>query len=140
VTKDTVLLSVKVKCRFVNKLLKNNVLIFNENELPVVTKAFLQAFNSMEEFDLTEMIKKITNDDEFLTKMIKLGGCLIVFNVPRNELFHSLNIVAYMVEFPNCRKQDCENILKWLDLSFPKNLLEKAQLIKSKNILEKLTN
>lgn len=127
-TKDTVLLSVKVKCRFVNKLLKNNILIFNENELPVITKRFHKAFNTMGNFGVTEMIEKVTCNDEFLTKMIRLGGCLIAFNVPRNELFHSLNIVAYMIGFPDCRSQDSKNILEWINHCFPKNILEKALL------------
>lgn len=126
--KDTIILSTKIKIRYLNKLLKNNVFTFNEHEIPVVTKAFLQAFNSMEEFSITGMIEKVTNGDEFLTKMVKMGGCLIAFNVPRSELFHSLNIIAYMIEFPNCRSQDCENILEWIDRCFLKNILEKKLL------------
>jgi len=131
IIKDTITLSKNTQIRYVNKLLKNNVFIFNEYETPVVTKAFLQVFNSMEDFDLTEMIKKATCNDEFLTKMVRLGGCLIAFNVPRSELFHSLNIVAYMIGFPNCSNLGSKNILEWIDRCFPPNIIKKALLLKS---------
>ena len=125
-TKDTVLLSKKIQYKIIDKLWKNNVFTTNENGNLVLTKRFHKTFNTMEDFGLTEMIKKTTCSDEFLTKMIRLGGCLIAFNVPRNELFHSLNIVANTIDFPNYRKQDSKNILEWINHCFPKNLLEKA--------------
>ena len=126
--RDTITLSTKIKIRYVNKLLKNNVLIFNENELPAITKRFHKAFNTMNGFGITGMIEKITCNNEYLTNLIKLGGCLIVFNVPKSEIFHSLNILTYMIGFPNCRSQDCNKILEWLDHCFPKDIIKLALL------------
>jgi len=124
--KDTITLSLFDKKRYLEKLIKKNVFTFNEDETPVVTKTFLQTFNSMNTFGLTKMIEKVTYNDEFLTKMVRLGGCLIVFNVPRNDLFHSLNIVAYTIDVANIRNQDSKNILKWIDHCFPPNFIKKA--------------
>jgi len=124
--KDTITLSEKIQFRYIDKLWKNNVFTTNENGDLVLTKRFHKTFNTMEDFDLTGMIEKITNSNQFLTKMVRLGGCLIAFNVPRNELFHSLNIVSNTIDFPNIRNQDCNRILAWLDHCFPPNLLEKA--------------
>lgn len=123
--KDTILLPLKIKCRYVNELLENNVFTFNENDQIVITKKFHNAFNTMNGFGITGMIEKITCNNEYLTNLIKLGGCLIVFNVPKSEIFHSLNILTYMIGFPNCRSQDCNKILEWIDRCFLKNILKK---------------
>jgi len=87
------------------------------------------------------MIKQETHNDDFLSNMIRLGGCLIVFGIKNDELFHSLNIIAISMNHPQCKSEDYKKILEWIDYCFPFNEVNKfdegkVQLQKSLNILD----
>ena len=138
---ETFNLPEKIKNEYFKKLFDNHISTINQDGIPCLNKFFLKAFSSMEKNDFAEIIKKTAHNDEFLTTMIKLGGCLTMFGIRKDELFHTLNIVAFFMNFPQCRFEDCEKILGWINYCFPFNEVNKidevkVQLQKSLDILD----
>jgi len=138
---ETFNLPESIKNEYVKRLLKNHILTKNKDGIPTITKFFHMAFNSMEKSNFAETIKQAAHNDDFLSNMIRLGGCLIVFGIKNDELFHSLNIIAISMNRPQCRSEDCKKILGWIDYCFPFDKVKdmkkgKKELQKSLNVLD----
>lgn len=108
-----------IKNEYVERLIKNHILTKNKKGIPILTKFFHGAFNSMEKSNFAEMIKQEAHNDDSLSNMIRLGGCLAMFGIKKDELFHSLNIISFSMNHPQCRVEDCERILGWIYYCFP---------------------
>ncbi len=135
---DTQNLPIEIVREYIQKLLEKHILTKNENGDEAVNVFFLKAFTSQEKIGMVKQIKREAPNNDFLSTMIRLGMCLIMFGIKRDELFHSLNIVAISMKLPQCRSNDCERILGWIDYFAPDVIhdKEKMKLQKKLDVLD----
>lgn len=135
-TTETPDLPDQLKFYYRNKLEKYHVIKETDNGMEV-SSLFLKAFNTQENTDLVKDILAECKDEK-LSYAIRMGGCLRMFGIERDDLFHCLNLMLWEIDGGIHRKSDSIKLLKWIDHVFNPTEMKEMSII-FQSTLDKLS-
>ena len=121
-TKD---LEPAIRERYIENMRKICILTKQDNDL-VITGPYLKAINSFNKKVLNQQIKdEIQNDD--LERIIAMCDCFLLFdwNIERKDLFHSVNILSWMMNKAQIENCHYEKVFGWIDYLHSKPISSK---------------
>ena len=115
---NTIDLPIKIQLKYIKTMMDLHILTINQENKPCVTPFYHKTFEFLQKNGLDQYIKSEIQDNE-LANTVMIGGCLLLFGVQKQDLFHSLNLVSEILQKNLILNNDCNKILEWIDYCFP---------------------
>lgn len=103
-----------IREKYIENMRKICILTIQDNDL-VITDPYLKAINSFYKLVLNQVKDEIQNDD--LERFIAMSECFLLFdrNIEKKDLFHSVNLLSWMMNKAQIEKSHYETVFGWID-------------------------